>query len=321
MTVVPAVGPAAPPGVDPDVLARINAFMRQTSLEPSSKCAAPIDQNGNASVRKRPGLVRREAATTDVGEKKQNSNTAQEEQDEEGRGQLTQGAYDWIKKPHILIDTNALDTTYVCLQRSIQIPQRFTKSSEQSPTLSIPHIASSLSINYPEYDEIGREILARATYPSRPPSRPPPLPPRLYSKTAQVIGPPTLTSLLSMLYVLFLSFFMLDDKPEVIEHSVRHVKRRHRVRCEMMVVEANNNPKISEGPESEDSEMHKQVVFMAHLLVEDGNTETLRVVPITAKPRRVRGILRDAGIRYGVEDVYEREIKCAMRRLCAPGGA
>ncbi|KAH7089792.1 hypothetical protein FB567DRAFT_547350 [Paraphoma chrysanthemicola] len=314
MAVFPSGLPVAPPGVDPDVLARINAFMSQTSAQPRLKSAAPIVQNGNAKVQRRPRFVRRETSTTNIGEKKQHLNTAQKEQDGNGQEQLTQGAYDWIKEPPIHIDNNAFDATSVYRQRSIQTPHRFTKSSEPSLTRLIIPTPSLSSIENHEYDDLGRKILARATYPPRPP----PLPPRPHHKATQRLDPPTLISLLSMLYVLFLSFFTPATEPGIIEYPTTNMKRSHQVRCEMLVVETNSDTKDSEDLESEEVGMYTQVAYMAHLVVEDGRTEKQSVVSITAKPRRVREILRDDGGRGCVEDVYKREIGGAMRRLCAP---
>jgi hypothetical protein len=61
----------------------------------------------------------------------------------------------------------------------------------------------------------------------------------------------------------------------------------------------------------------KKTIVKAMLHVENVNdaTSTSCVVPITAKPRRVRQLLRDYGVGVGVEDVYGREIKGALRTL------
>tara|TARA_R110002003_G_scaffold141_27_gene13070 strand:+ start:1216 stop:1740 length:525 start_codon:yes stop_codon:yes gene_type:complete len=143
-----------------------------------------------------------------------------------------------------------------------------------------------------------------------------------------------------MLYGLFRRLFGADE-PAVIEYaaSSRELRKRVRVRCEVQLYAVESTVALAaasasasglpasdirgrDGSESgispsETGVQTKKTIVKAMLHVENVNdaTGTSCVVPITAKPRRVRQLLRDYGVGGGVEDVYGREIKGALRTL------
>jgi hypothetical protein len=146
-----------------------------------------------------------------------------------------------------------------------------------------------------------------------------------------------------MLYALFRRLFGAAE-PAVIEYaaSSREMRKRVRVRCEVQLYAVESTVALDaasasaptssfdglgrDGSESGISSSEtgvqtkketKKTIVKAMLHVENVNDAmgTSCVVPITAKPRRVRQLLRDYGVGVGVEDVYGREIKGALRTL------
>jgi hypothetical protein len=130
------------------------------------------------------------------------------------------------------------------------------------------------------------KIIARYTYPSeRQLGTPPPLPPRTVP-----IAPPTLASLIVMLYQFISEFFtdlLCDSEPAIIEYSTEEIRRQaNEVRIEAQAAEFNV-------PASIDLEIavpEKFVVVVALLHI--GSNDERRAILVMAKPKRVRQLMR-----------------------------
>ncbi|KAF2024726.1 hypothetical protein EK21DRAFT_93848 [Setomelanomma holmii] len=291
--------PPPPKGVDPEVLAKINVFMNTTAPKPASKPPLKAQQ--------RPALSRRGAGTRNVETKThgivdsldQNEKcglNASEEKD------ATDGVFNEIYKSPSRFYHRTLEAERFRCQSTTDKPTHNFDCDEYNEKSSLLFPLSS-STPSPNNALQRSKILARAIYTRPPRTSPPlPLPPRPVPTPSQrKIEPSALTTLLSLLYVFLMGLFV-DDQPAIIEYSTAEIKSKVRVRCEAQLREVVvGRPRIT--------------VVMLH--IDDENTEKTQVVPITAKPKRVRDLLKEGGVRDVAENLYGKEILGAMRMLSA----
>lgn len=166
--------------------------------------------------------------------------------------------------------------------------------SEKDALLSQDDVSASPTEQHHDYgvtDPMAPKIIARYIYPSEHSS--PPLSKR------QPVPPSTLASLLAMLWVYILSFF-ISDEPGIVEYSPQEIKcRAGDITVEAQVVEFSAEPE-------------KVVGVMA--LIHVGDDEQVHAFPITAKPKRVRDLIKDE-VGRTPEDVYRKQIKGALKAL------
>jgi hypothetical protein len=133
---------------------------------------------------------------------------------------------------------------------------------------------------------------------------PPPLPPR-------PAPPSALSALLSFLTRIYNSIMdlLINEEPAIIEYSNEHIKQKMNEACiETQLVEfdvpASSNP--------DESTPDKIVGVIARLHI--GEDEERSAITINARPMRVRQLMREDGL-YLVEDVYEEDLKEALKKL------
>jgi hypothetical protein len=152
-------------------------------------------------------------------------------------------------------------------------------------------------------------IIARYIFPSAPqPGTPPPLPPQKPETT----WPTTLPNLIAMFYrfiVELIKDIFCSSGPLVVEYSDRQIRQNaNDVRVETQAVEY-------EVPASTASEITKpETVVAVVALFHVGNTDQREAIPIIAKSKRVRQILKDDGYDL-VEDMYIKQIKQTLAEL------
>jgi hypothetical protein len=253
--------PKPPPGVEPRVLARINALFEhpKTIQKPSLK-------QHNTGDKKVPWWLN-EMSSSDIEAEPPNSEEIHNEDEETN-----------IKGFRLLPSTYSFD-------------EENESSSEHDPLLPTISTHPSQTATTPNIN--GPNVIAQYTYPyDHSPSPPPETP-------ADIPNPfPSLYSLIASLFA-YIGAFLFDTEPPIVEHSAAHIKlQQSQIRVEVQVVEF-------DGPE----QAEKLVGVVASLHVGDC------VVPIMARPKRIREMLRADGVKDLAEDVYGREIKGALRML------
>jgi hypothetical protein len=121
--------------------------------------------------------------------------------------------------------------------------------------------------------------------------------------------PFSFSSLLKLIFNCIMDIF--NDDPAIIEYTPEQIRRKiNTVRVEAQIIEYE-----AEMPSSPGSiPSPKRIVSVTALLYVD-ELDQRRAVPITAKPKRVRDLIRDDGSYDLVEDLYKKEIKGALKKL------
>jgi hypothetical protein len=137
------------------------------------------------------------------------------------------------------------------------------------------------------------KVIAKHTYPYHSHS---PSPPTNLDNTLDPF--PYLSSFIASIFT-YISAFFIGAEPAIIEYSPAHIKlQQSQIRVEAQVVEFDGSEQAG-----------KVVGVVASLHV--GN----RTVPIVARPKRVRELLRADGVEDLPEEIYEREIKGALKMV------
>jgi hypothetical protein len=156
----------------------------------------------------------------------------------------------------------------------------------------------------PVVDPHTPKIIARYIYPPehRLVATPPKLPPRRDQ-------PPQSSVFSSLLSLLFSC--IIDSEPAIIEYTPQQIRQGISEACvEAQMIEYEAQTFIGSG----DGCLPKKFVSVIALL-HVGKIDQRRAVPITAKPKRVRELLKDNGMYDSAEDVYRKEIKGALKSL------
>lgn len=265
---------SAPAGIEEDVLTKINAFLERT--EP----ARPSLSRRGASHQMEAWWTK--AATSSSA--KASSATSERDQDKYLSPIDEEGALEF--DPDDFRSPPSEDS-------SLDYDDEFSEKDAllSSDNNEVPAPAAYQHNCIDVIDPKAPKIIARYIYPTE--RTPPPLPPRKH------VPPPTLFSLVAMLWAYLLSF-IIPNEPEIIEYSPQEIKRRAgEISVEAQVVEFPAEPE-------------KVVGVMALIHVGDG--EHRQPYPITAKPKRVHELMKDA-VGSTAEDVYRKQIKSALKAL------
>lgn len=175
--------------------------------------------------------------------------------------------------------------------------------SEDDNTLSIP-----LPIPPSKYIP---KVIARNTCPAEERSAQPQPQPRPEHELSrlQLTSPPAL-----LLYPMLklIGTKLIDDFtiPEIIDYDVPKAMANKTVRVEAQAVEFTVTPESTAGAAQQPE---KVVGVVAMLQLGDSNgTGPTRTLPIMAKPKRLRKVMWDSGVRGLTEDEYSEEIRVAM---------
>jgi hypothetical protein len=119
----------------------------------------------------------------------------------------------------------------------------------------------------------------------------------------------------------YLTALFVDKKPSIIEYSTAEMNSKLKFSVEAQAVESPLPPHPTEttsgsGSSSSQQRQGQAVDVYAFLRIEDGNsTAAARSIPIVAKPKRVRQLLKEHSRRRLVEDAYGTALKEALRGL------
>lgn len=291
--------PAAPLGVDPDVLSQINALFREPKMIVRS-ARRRRDSAANSvawwkeAVPSPPGYNDTTAAPAleeaPVANPIGDGNSIKEADLEHNMENLRHPSPEDNSEEDDLKERNSLLT-----------PDQSPGSGDISSSIN-----SVVDLDAPKF-------MARYIYPSErhpgplspltlSPSSPPLLPP--FNEINLAHWPNITFSIMSSIESV-MNFIMEDKTPGVIEYSASEVKQK----MNEIQVEA----RISDAPKSSGattSVPEKVVGIVAFVSV--GENQPPQVVSITAKPKRVRQVLKDYGVRNVAEDVYGSQIKEAL---------
>ncbi|KAH3955886.1 hypothetical protein HBI25_143760 [Parastagonospora nodorum] len=167
-------------------------------------------------------------------------------------------------------------------------------------------------------DPYAPKFMARYIYPSerRPealsPPKPSPPSPAPSSNELNLSYWPNITYLIMSFTKSLINFVMEDNTPRVIEYSALEVRQKMKdIQVQARVAEA---PKSSGAT---NSAPEKVIGIVA--LVSMGENQPPQAVSITAKPKRVRQLIKGYGVVNVAEDMYGVQIKEALKSLREAG--
>jgi hypothetical protein len=325
--------PEAPLGVDPAVLAKINAmFARTTQRTP---IADQVVEAGPKGLKEETALMPvDEGAWFESSCKKKKKKKPvrkgmmglnNEDSDEGERSSPQKAPYKVQEAADEIDDAKAHDVpeTHPLLPKDEQ-----DDNADDDPADSSADTPSSQPT-----DPAAPRILTRIIYPyeRKTPNTPSPVPPRRsLPKTTPKgpIDPPSLSTLLLGILA-YLRNLIFDSSPNIIEYSPYQIRETYKkivVRVEAQEVEFPSPPSstsTSAPPNSSSSSSDTGIMapgsvvgVIALLHVDDGrNVQQNRIIEVRAKPKRVRQLLQDEGVEDLVEDMYGMEIMGALRKL------
>jgi hypothetical protein len=301
--------PQAPPGVDPEVLSKINALFetpeaivtpspRRLPTETAKKMEAWWASTGAPSAERVVGVV------VDK-EQHEVQNGVQDQGGNEEQSADVNSAAD--EEDHL--EFNDIDFFNLTLEDDIV-------SNIQLYNLDNLYPPGSAHVPQPSpqpVDPQAPKIIARYIYPSERQSGPlPPVPPQLGQKW------PTLPYMIGMIYgfvVELIKDIFCTSGPMIVEYSEHQIRQNaNEVRVETQAVEF-------EVPTSANTAVPAPgMVIGVVALLHVGHDDQREAIPIIAKPKRVRQLLRDSGWDT-VEGLYGKQIKVALKELSGMTGA